>query len=225
MAGRSSNGRPTGVNLVENVREGQFGENEREGYVPIDIRWFPPTSGVFKLNIDGSFTVNADRCGFGGVISDASETDSVEVIQLIHHPVPLYNDIIHKCRLIMLKSVESLVVQHNFQKANAVTGFLSRKGSQQLQSSANHILTSPPVELVEQLQKNISGTLYRRLLSWSMYNNLLCIGNKSVSASARTSVLVSSNAKHITTTVTSSSLSSTSVRTSPGSSSTICTNV
>ncbi|KAF3671757.1 hypothetical protein FXO37_07859 [Capsicum annuum] len=141
-------------------------------------------------------------------------TDSVEILHLLQHPLPRYTDIIHNCRL-LLRNVGNPVVQHNFREANAVADVLSRKG-EHLHSPTKCVLTSPPAELEDLLQQDNTGVLCRRLVSWSLYNTLLSLGNPSVFATASNSTLVSVNATRSTAFVTSTPRTSTS---------TLCTDI
>ncbi|KAF3684586.1 hypothetical protein FXO37_01281 [Capsicum annuum] len=75
------------------------------------------------------------------------------------------------------------VVQHSFHEANQVADILSRLGSHLPHPGNDHILFSPPVQVVVQPQRDASGVLSSRIITWSMFNMLLCFRNEAISTS------------------------------------------
>ncbi|KAM3217333.1 hypothetical protein P3L10_026776 [Capsicum annuum] len=116
------------------------------------------------------------------------ETDSVEILYLIQQPTMLFTNIATKCRL-MLRSIGNPVVQHNFQEANRVADCLSKIGANLNQPENIISLRSPPFVAAIHLAYDVKGVVSTHLVSWSMFNNILCVGNPSVSS------YVNSNAK------------------------------
>ncbi|PHT41176.1 putative acyl-activating enzyme 18, peroxisomal [Capsicum baccatum] len=96
----------------------------------------------------------------------------------------------------ILKSMGNPVVQHNFREANKVADSLARASFSLSQFGEVISLQSPPSSVVVHLQNDVDGVVSDHFVSWSLFNNLLCLGNQSILSH------VNSNAKPIITITT-----------------------
>lgn len=107
------------------------------------------------------------------------ESNFVEIIKLLQRPTFLYTNILNSCRL-RLKSLWNPVVWRSFCQAYGVADSLSILSSHLSRTNANDFLLTP-LDIVEaQLKKDWDGVLCSTVVSWSFYNQLVCLGNQSV---------------------------------------------
>ncbi|XP_047265235.1 uncharacterized protein LOC124897053 [Capsicum annuum] len=116
---------------------------------------------------------------------------------------------------LMLRNIGNSVVQHNFREANKVADCLVKLGANLNLPGTVISLRSPPLAAATHLADDVEGIVSTRLVSWSMFNNMLCVGNSSVSS------YLNSNAKP--TSINVSGCTSATIRTSVKSAPLLCT--
>lgn len=117
------------------------------------------------------------------------ETNSLEVLELLSFPSPPYDKIVALCRL-MLRSLESPAVQHNFREANGAADILADFGSSSLVSS--YVLLSPPYIVAAQLKRDRQEVSTTRIIFIACYNKLVSVGNQSLLSAAMSSIYAGS---------------------------------
>ncbi|KAF3616288.1 hypothetical protein FXO38_34622 [Capsicum annuum] len=117
------------------------------------------------------------------------ETNSLEVLELLSFPSPPYDKIVALCRL-MLRSLESPAVQHNFREANDAADILADFGSSTTSPTSSSVLLSPLDIVAAQLKCDREGVPTTRIISKASHNKLVSVGNQSVLSSVMSSMYV-----------------------------------
>ncbi|KAK4731897.1 hypothetical protein R3W88_024885 [Solanum pinnatisectum] len=82
-------------NLERKVLECIFSSNSlshpSKPCLTVHIKWYPPTEGFLKLNIDGSYNRATNIGGIGGVVRDANGRWVMGFYKKIHHHQPYFH--------------------------------------------------------------------------------------------------------------------------------------
>ncbi|KAH0643041.1 hypothetical protein KY290_034644 [Solanum tuberosum] len=155
--------------------------------IDIKIRWFPPTTNAFKLNIDRAFYKDSQMGGIGGVIRNSHGNWVAgfrEKIYALTHVMAelkaLETGLQVALDRLLLRRLGNPVLRHNFRQGNKLADFLAKEGSKLNTTNETAILETTPPGATPILQADKDGVVTNRQLSVSTSTKLAMFGNQNV---------------------------------------------